>query len=361
MASQALDANVMPAPDDFPVHLDIDLSSKCNLRCTFCHLSYFDPVDSTQISASQFSDWLGPYLDRIEKLTLFSKYEPLTCKDFLPIFEQICRHNLETYFSTNALLLTPDIAKALVGRLTFLTVSVTGFDQASYQKHMGSDGLLKVQENLAYLCALKAQRQTPYPQLRLSTVAMSDTVQNLCQAVDFAKRFEMSEGIQVTSLIAYDDIFAGKIPVRNSDSFNQSARLALAYAKEMGVRLVLQSGSLDDNERDTVELGHRACLIPWHRLSIQPNGDVYPCPVSSVRLGNLNSRTLEEIWNGPELRTFRLGVNDIERMNPDCKDCAHCRTKSVTRLEVNDRSKADNCYAGMKRKPAATRPVKEAP
>lgn len=356
MGSTLSPSNDEPVADAFPVHIDIDLSSKCNLRCTFCHLSYFDPPQSTQITAGQFSAALGPDLPKIKKLTLFSKYEPLTCKDFLPIFEQVCCHEIETYFSTNGVLLGPEIAGALVGRLTFLTVSVTGFDTAAYKKHMGSDAFARVQENLTHLNQLKRQRQTHLPQLRLSTVAMSDTLNDLPMAIDFARRFDMTEGVQVTSLIAYDEFFVSKIPILNQEAFRNAARSAQAYAKERGVKLVLQSGTLEENARETLDLGHRACHIPWHRLSIQPNLDVFPCPVASVRLGNLGTRTLGAIWNGPELAAFRLGVNDPDRMNPDCRDCAHCRTKSVARIEVNDRSQSNTCYAGMTRKPAAPSP-----
>ena len=34
----------------FPTHCDIDLSTKCNLRCRFCHLSFHEPEEWTQIS-----------------------------------------------------------------------------------------------------------------------------------------------------------------------------------------------------------------------------------------------------------------------------------------------------------------------
>ncbi|MDP6055059.1 MAG: radical SAM protein, partial [Candidatus Latescibacteria bacterium] len=135
---------------DFPNHIDIDLSNKCNLRCRFCHLSFHEPEKWQQISYDQFLK-IAPALEKVETVSLFSKYEPLTCRDFIPIFDKICEYDAETYFSTNGILLKDDIIDALVGRLTYLTVSVTGFTRESYKKNMGQDRLETVRENLTKL------------------------------------------------------------------------------------------------------------------------------------------------------------------------------------------------------------------
>jgi MoaA/NifB/PqqE/SkfB family radical SAM enzyme len=91
------------------------------------------------------------------------------------------------------------------------------------------------------------------------------------------------------------------------------------------------------------------CMAPWTHLYIQPNGNVYPC-CSSVNipndvnfsddpfrnflldfdsnfsqnvkkdsLGSLNTNTLEEIWNGEEIKEMR--INMIKG-----KPCDYCKT-----------------------------------
>ncbi len=334
----------------FPVCLDIDLSSKCNLRCGFCHLSFFEPRDSVQITHQQFKQWVGPALGDLSSITLFSKFEPLTCRDFIPIFNEVSAHGIETYFSTNGTLLAADILDAIVGRLTFLTVSITGFTRETYAKHMGKDMLAKVQKNLDALNKLKAERGTRYPRLRISTVAMHDTLDELTRAVDFAGTFNAAEGLQVTSLIAYDDDMVAARPVSDPARFTRAVDEANSYAETKGVKFTLQSGSLDENEKTTRDIGHRHCRIPWNRLSIQPNGDVYPCPVAYEPIGSLLNETLSEIWNGGPLDRFRAGVNDIGNMNEDCRACTHCRHKSILSPDANDYSKSQKFIAGMTRK-----------
>ncbi|WP_420404972.1 SPASM domain-containing protein [Nisaea sp.] len=335
-------------PTKFPVHIDIDLSTKCNLRCSFCHLSYFKPKSWTQISAEQFTT-IEPLLPHLKSMTLFSKYEVLTCRDFIPIFEKIAAYDIETYFSTNGILLDDDVIDVLVGKLTFLTVSVTGFDRTSYERHMGLDRLEVVRERLARLNEKKRARNTDLPRLRISTVGMLSTLDDLPKAVDFAHEFEASEGVQVTYLKAHGDNMVREMPLNDPEAFQDACDVARAHADELGVPFEQQGGTITEIVEATKELGHRFCSMPWHRLSIQPDGEVYPCPLSAKPIGNLNEQTIDEIWNGERLATFRSKVNVVEDQNEDCRNCTHCRHRNVLDPAANDFSSAQSYVAGMTR------------
>ena len=343
-------------PTVLPEHLDIDLSARCNLRCSFCHLSYFDPKDrGEQITLPAFERHFGSLLPSLKKLTLFSKFEALTARDFIPIFRRIAAHDIEIYFSTNGILLDDGVLDVLVGRLDFLTVSLTGFDRERYLRFMRQDAFARVQDNLQRLRARKQALGTERPRLRISTVGMQSTLEDLPRAIDFARAHEATEGVQLTSLYVFDPAQMAETPLADMDRYNRLTAEALAYADQRGVRLTLQSGTLEDNARETAALGHRSCFIPWQRVSVQPNGDVYPCPVAYQPVGNLNQQPLAEIWNGPALARFRAGVNDPERMNEDCRKCIHCRHHNITDPAANDFSAARSFVGGMVRKPTRIR------
>ena len=125
---------------DFPRHIDIDLSTKCNLRCRFCHLSYFKPKSWTQMSLSQFEKLL-PLLPHLDSISLFSKYEVLTCRDFSEIFDLIASYNIQTYFSTNGLLINHDVINTIVGKLTYPNSFCIRFTDAKYEKNMAWESL----------------------------------------------------------------------------------------------------------------------------------------------------------------------------------------------------------------------------
>jgi radical SAM protein with 4Fe4S-binding SPASM domain len=62
------------------------------------------------------------------------------------------------------------------------------------------------------------------------------------------------------------------------------------------------------------------CKIPWTTAFIDVNGMVRPCCVVDESLGDLNTQTLDEAWNGERAHAFRESfANGIV---PDiCKQC----------------------------------------
>lgn len=335
-------------PLPVPSHIDIDLTSRCNLRCRFCHLNYFAPPESTALTHDEFLK-LEPLLPHLESITLFGKYEPLVCPDFVAIFDKICEYGIESYFSTNGIKLTREIAESLAGRLKYLTVSITGFTPDTYKKSMGARQFERVKENLRVLNEIKAAKGTDWPILRISTVAMQDTLDEIEMALDFVKEFDAAEGLQVTSFKAHSEDLRHLMPLSDIENYRAFCHRAIAYAEKIGVKCDLQSGDVESNERFTAELGHRYCDMPWHRLSLQANGDVFACPVTYEPIGNFLETPIMDIWNGYALAEFRKGVNDTENMNEDCRTCTHCRHRSLLDPEANDFSQAERYIAGMTR------------
>ena len=48
------------------------------------------------------------------------------------------------------------------------------------------------------------------------------------------------------------------------------------------------------------------CPVPFMQLLFHPNGDVNPCCWNmDIKLGNIQNKSVEEIWNGPELQSLR--------------------------------------------------------
>lgn len=335
--------------------LDVDLSTKCNLRCRFCHLSEYVPRENAQFSIERFRHLLDTAPVSLKRLILFSKYEALTCRDFIPIFRLIKDRKFEeVYFSTNGILLTDEIIEEIVGHLTFLTISVTGFDRNEYLRNMSADRLETVERNIQKINDLKRLKATELPKLRISVVGMQDTVETFKDAVDFAVRFRISEGVQVSYFNSHRDDMDKLMPASDMDRFMRFYDEARAYADLMGVRLELQGGTPDQIDANVLpDLNHIYCALPFNRLSVQPDLNVYPCPVAYEPVGTLSTESLREIWEGPRLAKFRQGVNSVGKQNRECRECSYCRVKSPTSSAGNRLSEKQILWAGMKRKVVA--------
>lgn len=64
------------------------------------------------------------------------------------------------------------------------------------------------------------------------------------------------------------------------------------------------------------------CSLPWTHLNVQPNGDIFPCCMSPYDkpIGNTSRDTLEEIWNGNEMKLIRKQMLSGKRPAA----CARC-------------------------------------
>ena len=209
----------------------------------------------------------------------------------------------------------------------------------------------ELKSNLRDLNTAKSKNNTVFPKLRISTVGMLDMLDQLIPAVEFAKEFKASEGLQITHLKAHGTDMVPLMPLHDPEAFQLAVDKAASYGQLLGVKVDQQGGTIEENQRETALLGHRICNMPWHRLSIQPDGEVYPCPLSSTVVGNIYQQPIQEIWFGEALANFRSGVNDVENPNKECKHCTHCRHRNVLDPVSNDFSTRQNYVAGMTRKP----------
>jgi len=64
------------------------------------------------------------------------------------------------------------------------------------------------------------------------------------------------------------------------------------------------------------------CIKPWIHIYSNPDGSVLPCCIGDYRLhlGNIQSQSIEDVWNGEKYRTMRTKMLAGEK----CDECAAC-------------------------------------
>ena len=69
------------------------------------------------------------------------------------------------------------------------------------------------------------------------------------------------------------------------------------------------------------------CAAPWRGLHINPRGDVKTCCSGNPNmLGNLNTKTITEVLNGPELKEIREALRQGQT-HPYCRNCTDRESK----------------------------------
>jgi len=305
-----------PFLKSFPVRIRMELTNECNLRCVFCYESYFS-VKKEHLSMHEFVK-LSPFLAKAKFFTFFTKSEPLMAKNLFPALEHCKDMGAVSYFSTNAIPLTEAMSERLVDLgLTFMQVSINVFGK-EYAKVYRGGTIERLEENLRVLNEVKHRKNSDKPHLRLSFCSTKTSVVNLMEAVRFAKRFEFSQGVQVTPVFAVGLDQVNETYESDPAYFDQYYDRARILADELKVPFWIIANPQSKNE-------NVYCYDPWESINIEPNGQVYPCSVSTQVMGNINEQSIEEIWNSPRYQDFRSRVNiPGENQNEDCKNCINC-------------------------------------
>lgn len=84
------------------------------------------------------------------------------------------------------------------------------------------------------------------------------------------------------------------------------------------------------------------CALPWTHVSIDPNGRVLPCCLTTTKgyaIGNINNQSLDQIWNSDRMKSLRLQMINGDKPTA-CDTCWKMEASTGT----SDRIKHNNDF-----------------
>ncbi len=257
--------------EDFPIHVDIELNTSCNLACIMCFQS-FDTPKPRKMEPELFKKIIDEGVEKgLNSIKTQYRGEPLLTKN-MPEFVKYAKDKgvIEVMFNTNATLLSEKMAMGLIeAGLDKLICSVDGYTKETYEQIRIGANFENVLNNIKRLQSLKKKMESKKPIIR---VQMVDTPINHNQIKGFIKFWE-----KLVEHVAIEDMLDWE-------------------AK---------------NENDT-PLENWACSQLWQRLLVLADGDVLPCCRATIGgtkkievLGNAYKDLIENLWKGPRLSKLR--------------------------------------------------------
>ncbi|MCI9166597.1 MAG: radical SAM protein [Dorea sp.] len=295
---------------DLPLDLDIEASSVCNLRCTFCDKQLF--VQDEQMGKMSF-DTFKHILDqfspkkgkRLWGMKLSYRGEPLTNKE-IPKMVKYAKDRgvLDIYFNTNGMLLTEDVSRDLIeAHLDRISISIDGTNAEEYEKVRIGANFDTVVSNIKRLRELREEYGVTYPKIRIQTVKLPE--------LDLEK--------YVNTWKVYADEVA-----------------ALEYTDE-SVRVT------DIEEK-------WACPQLWQRMTIEWDGYVYGCnndDLKGICLGNALERTIYDCWHDERLMEIRKC--HMKGKSHEVNDCNGCPWRTAQIKKEQNKSNEEKGYVDQKR------------
>jgi len=274
----------------FPAHVDIEISSACQLNCPMCYTTtgyYKERVKPRLIDFELFKK----IIDECKRYHLYSvrfswRGEPLLHPRIIDMLRYTKDAGIkEVSFLTNGGALDPEMIDALIKNgLDWITVSFDGLNE-TYEEYRRP---LKFEETIAKLKMLQRRKK----ELGINKPVLK--VQSVWPAIEK----NPTEYYQYMSQIADEVAFN---PIKDKE-----------YYKEF-----------DEKDYKTEYI----CPRLWQRIFVSASGNMGFC-LSDVYedciIGNIEDMSINDAWNGKEFKEIRQKHMEHKRL--DYVICRRCQT-----------------------------------
>ena len=281
----------------FPLHLDIELSGICNLKCDFC---FQNGLINKPLGLMDFDLFKQIIDEGVEKGLCAIKLQ-IRGESFLhpQIFDCIAyakdKGIMDVQITTNGTLLNKNrIREVLDSGIDAIIFSVDSHHGDSFSQKHNSKNYSSVERSIKELLKLRAKLGKERPWVRLQA----------------------------------------SIPQIDPESFEETRNYLKEKFPEADIFVVSRIYNYR-NDTDAFPDLHtnyklNPCNYLMHRLAVFWNGDITICCVDYngyFQLGNIDTRSIEEMWLSPEMNRFRKLHKDNKRKTMAlCKHCGACVT-----------------------------------
>lgn len=256
---------------EYPINIDFDISTVCNLQCPYCYTvsgDYKKRIKREFMEFSLFKKVIDEIADRVPAIRVVARGEPTLNPDFIKFINYAKKKGvLEVGAITNLSTMTPEFfEKLMLAGLDWFTISFDGLDE-DYERNRYPLKFNESYEKLQKIKEIKERYDIPKPAV---------TVQALWSSIQ-----------------DYPDSFYTRLAqVCDSISFNAQVDF--------------------DRVDEFIDCSDFICAHIYQRLLILPSGKVFPCCGTGLSdfsdeyyVGDVNNQFIYEIWNGPTISKIR--------------------------------------------------------
>jgi len=319
-----------------------DFTKRCNLRCKHCYQDSGGQAMPDELDTEEAKAVLEQFRDAGVAAVAFSGGEPLIRQDFFEVAKYAKELDFYVSVATNGTLITPDTAKKLKKVADYVEISLDGFE-TTHDEFRGIPGVWKRTCKGIKNC-VRAGLDTC-----VATTVTKWNLKEIPELIDFVEH----------KLKANRMIFFNYVPTRRGKGIakqdispeEREKLLKLLYSKliDKGCRLDVFStapqyavtsaryadgpavathftnkqamDALQGRTKTLTEfIGGCGCARLY--AALEPNGDIYPCVFLPIKIGNIRTDKLKDVWkNSKVLKKLR----DRDAF----KGCGTCKYKAI--------------------------------
>jgi len=329
-------------PTKGPVHVELDLTDRCNVACYFCNQQ--DVRTKEQISYEHLAALIDELAGTgLKSVRLSGGGDPLAHRDVGRVMDRLHERGVVVdNVTTNAALMTREIAERLVRyEAREVIVSLNAVDEADYARMMQVRPAVfhKVVENVRALAASRPGGECPT--IIVKFLLDRQNFERMPEMYELgrsmgADRIRLSAVLEIpldrierSLLLAPEDAATARPYLERAIAADRDRKLLLIDFpiqgwNEMALEIYRGQGHMPllpvrptaESFRD--ENGH--CFFGWYTAVIRGNGDMYPCCLllspEYTPIGNAAKGKFSDQWKGPGFTRLRVEMRSVLLKNP---------------------------------------------
>jgi len=292
-----------------PTKIDIFLTERCNLRCTFCNYSSTSSEEAfKEMNDKKVLKLIDEICDMDVKIFGVLGGEPFLRKTvLLEVMEKVKKHGIEGSIVTNGTLLKREDVEKIVGmEWDLIRFSIDGLGEMHDSLRGVKGAFDKTMNNIKNFHEAKKASDSNFPTVEVNFVLNNKNYAQLGEVVKKLSAYGVSF-IYILPLIGLTESATKlKIDKNNVGEVNAFLKSAEETCKQYGVKsnigeVVKKNLFLYSNDMDRIILGGNeqlpSCFLPWYTMNINSDGSVTPCAQWPKSEGiKLNGTSLRKIW-----------------------------------------------------------------
>ncbi len=337
-----------------PFLVSYSITSKCNLACRHCYSESSEKAGSDDLPTGEALRLIDDMAAWGIGLLIFDGGEPLCREDFFQVSGYASNKGLRTVIGSNGTLIDRATARKLLSTgIRSVAISIDGADAETHDRFRGKAGAFEEALRGASSCKTEG---LPF---QFNMVIRKQTLSQIPEML----RLAVESGAEAAEL--FDLVMAGraKSECRDQVLSLDERRKVMEWLAETQIDypivirvpacpmyplIVKQKGiqpkhvPMELLSRIPYYRGGCAAGMPFGYLVVRANGEVNPCMLLQVNLGNVKEKAIKEIWQqSPALAQLR----SRSLLKGDCGRCEHreacagCRGRAYE--ETGDMMAAD--------------------
>ncbi len=303
----------------YPRRISINITRKCNLRCSHC-LSSSGLSDKNELTTKELFNLLDQLRDFGKPILAIGGGEPLIREDIFKILAYAQKQKIPASIVTNALLLTKEKAEKLNSlNLDLITVSIDGLEK-NHDFMRGTGNFLKAIESVKLLKKY----------IITAKVAIRVTV-NTKNINECKKLIQLAESLKVDNIRLTPMLPMGRAKecldlLITQEQYREFLKDCHSVKTKIKVILPDNNPSLCD-----IKKGEFGCHCGKEACWITQTGDLYPCIFlgEGYKVGNIREEKISVLWERSK-EMVRLCGNDHCNNCLNYKNCrGGCRARAL--------------------------------